>query len=122
MDPLGPTEWLLMRCIWDLGGGNPSEVSEHVKRRYGRGDLLPSTVGILLARLVEKGYLRSGRGPVRIVGRGRPPHVYTPAIPFDTALRVQVARFLDEHQLSAERVTEVLESLFSKPEKSEKPG
>jgi predicted transcriptional regulator len=122
MVPLGPTEWLLMRCIWDLGAANPSEVSEHVKRRYGRPGLLPSTVGILLARLVEKGYLRSSRGPVQIVGRGRPPHVYTPAIPFDTALRVQVERFLDEHQLGAEMVAELLESLFSKPEKREKPG
>ena len=120
--PLGPTEWLLMRCIWDLGAANPSEVAGHVSWCYGRADLFPRTVGILLARLVGKGYLRSSRGPVQIVGRGRPPHVYTSAIPFDTALRIQLEHFLDDHQLDPERVAEVLDSLVTKPEKREKPG
>jgi predicted transcriptional regulator len=93
MVPLAPTEWLLMRCVWDLGEANPLEVAEHLTHRYCR-DFEAKTVGILLARLVRKGYLRFTPG---LVVRGRPPHVYSPLVTPEAAMRRQVEQFLEDH-------------------------
>ena len=112
--PLAPTEWLLMRCVWDLGTANALQVSEHLREHYGRSHE-PSTVGILLSRLVGKGYL-SRRLVLGLVGRGRPPLVYDPAIPFETGFRAQVERFLNEYQVDAESVAEVLETIRAERE------
>lgn len=117
---IAPSEFALMRCIWDLGAANAQQVSEHLTKYYAHRNhpLPPSTVGILLARLVRKGYLRSSPG---LVGRGRPPHVYTPIVTWEDAFRLQVERFLDDYKVDAETLAEVLkESFLIQPTKRKK--
>ena len=108
--PLAPTEWVLMRCVWDLGTANAAQVSVHLREHYGREDLRSGTVGILLARLVEKGYLSYRLGLVPRSG-GRAPHLYSPRVSFEAALRLVVERFLDDHRIDETTLTEVLGTL-----------
>lgn len=88
-----PTEWLAMRCLWDLGSGGQAEVAERALSRYGR-EISPKTVGVLLGRLAARGAVDVE--PVR-AGRGRPYHIYTPRIGCDESLRRQLERFLDQY-------------------------
>jgi len=118
---ISPTEFVLMRCIWDLGAANAQQASEHLAQHYGRTNfpLTPSTIGIFLARLVKKGYLRSSPG---LVGRGRPPHVYVPIVTFEDAFRLQIERFIFDCRTDAETLYETLkESFLSESEESVKP-
>jgi predicted transcriptional regulator len=96
-----------MRCVWDLGTANAAQVSVHLRERYGREDLSPRTVGIFLARLVEKGYLGYRLGLVP-PGGGRAPHLYSPRVCFETALRLAVDRFLADYRIDGETLAEVL--------------
>lgn len=94
-----------MRSIWDLGEANPPDVAEHLRCRYGRGDLGPKTVGILLRRLVTKGFLHS---TPKAVLRGRPPHVYFPLVSEQDALQLQLEKFLQDHKIDDERLADAL--------------
>src|SRR5215210_873609 len=104
--PLSPTEWRLMRCVWDLREATPPQVADHLRTKLGE-ELSPKTVGIFLARLEEKGYLRSSPGPASAV-RGRPAHVYSPLVLLEDSLRRQVQKFLDEHRVDKETLETVL--------------
>ncbi len=108
-----------MRCVWDLGAANAKQVAEHMDERYRRSDLSPSTVGILLARLVTKGYLRFCPGLVPR-GGGRSPHIYSPLVSLEAVLPAQVQRFLDDYRLDAETVAEVLDSLSAERQAAQK--
>lgn len=91
--PLSASEWRLLSCLWDLRSANPAQVADHLQLRL-REALSPKTVGIMLARLENKGYLRSAPGPVL---RGRPPHIYVPLVNREDALRIQIQKFLIDH-------------------------
>lgn len=104
--PLSPIEWLLMRSIWDLGGADPPDVAEHLRSHYERSDLGKKTVGILLRRLVTKGYLCSSPRPVV---RGRPPHVYSPLIGPEDAFELLVEKFLQDHKIDEKALFDALE-------------
>ncbi|HEX4965105.1 MAG TPA: BlaI/MecI/CopY family transcriptional regulator [Thermoanaerobaculia bacterium] len=106
-------DWLLLSCIWDLRSANPIEVSEHLRSRYQR-DLSPKTVGILLARLVEKGFLRSVTGPTP--PRGRPALVYLPLVSRRDALRRQFRHFVETHWITEEDLA-YLEALIEERRK-----
>ena len=95
---LAPMEWLIMTCVWDLGSANAREVSEQLQVRKQRA-LAPKTTGILLARLVEKGYLAASAERQL---RGRALHNYTPLVPRQTALGWQLERFMNDHLLGDE--------------------
>jgi predicted transcriptional regulator len=103
------TEWLLLSCIWDLRSANPIEVAEHLGTRYKR-ELSAKTVGILLGRLVEKGFLRSVTGPVP--PRGRPALIYFPLVSRQDALRRQFQRFVEAHLIQDEDIA-LLEVLLA---------
>jgi predicted transcriptional regulator len=107
------TEWLLLSCIWDLRSANPIEVAEHLGTRYKR-ELSAKTVGILLGRLVEKGFLRSVTGPVP--PRGRPALIYFPLVSRHDALRRQLQRFVETHLIQNEDVA-LLEALLAERRK-----
>jgi len=111
-----------MRCVWDLGSANALEVAEHMYEHYKQREpmLSPSSVGILLSRLVAKGYLRFHLGLVP-PGGGRSPHIYSPLVPFEPVMRRQVQRFLDDSKLDAKMVAEVLDSFFRKAEQEALP-
>ena len=100
--PLSATEWRLMVCIWELRAATPPQVSECLRTKLGE-ELSPKTAGIFLARLEEKGYLRSAPGPALAV-RGRPPHVYSPLVAREDALRRQLQKFLDDHLVEQEDI------------------
>ena len=104
-----------MSCIWDLRAANPPQVAEHLRTRLGE-ELSPKTTGIFLARLEEKGYLRSAPGPA-LAGRGRPPHVYEAVVTREESLRWQLEKFLDDHLLDAD-ILEVLATLLSHQKQS----
>lgn len=106
MTPLHPTEWLLMRAVWDLGPSDPITVSEHVRARYGRS-YDPKTTGVLLSRLVVKGYLQVT--PMSIP-RGRPRHVYSSLVTFEDALRPIIESFLDNYKIDAEALDKAIGS------------
>jgi predicted transcriptional regulator len=91
--PLTPTEWRLMRCVWDLRAANPPQIAGHLRSAFGE-EVGPKTVGIFLARLAKKGYLRSAPGTAV---RGRPPHIYFPLVDYEDALRQQLEKFLEDH-------------------------
>jgi predicted transcriptional regulator len=107
-----------MRCVWDLGSANAQQVTEHAKQRYDT-DLVPSTVGIYLYRMMQKDYLRSTPG---LVGRGRPAHVYIPIVTWEDAFRLQVQRFIEDYKADPETLQKILKESFpSEPEESVKP-
>jgi predicted transcriptional regulator len=91
---------------------------EHYKREEPM--LSPSSVGILLSRLVGKGYLRFHLGLVP-PGGGRSPHIYSPLVAFEPVMRMQVRRFLDNAKLDAKMVAEVLDSIIRKTEQETAP-
>lgn len=96
---LSPTEWQMMSAVWELKEADALEVSRLLSRKWGR--TYPSkTVGILLSRLTQKGYLRF-TAPSS-AGRGRPAHIYSPAISRDAALVVQFTRFLSDYLIVEE--------------------
>ncbi len=108
--PLSVTEWRLMYCVWELGAATPPQVAEHLRTRLGE-EVSPKTSGIFLARLEEKGYLRSAPGPSLSL-RGRPPHVYSPLVSREEALRRQLQKFLDDH-LIEEKDISLLEAFLA---------
>ena len=110
LPPLSPTEWRLMSCIWDLRAANPPQVAEHLRIRLGE-ELSPKTAGIFLARLEEKGYLRSAPGPV-LAGRGRPPHIYQAKVTRDESILRQLEKFLEDHLIDNADLS-LLERLLS---------
>jgi predicted transcriptional regulator len=111
MGPLTNSEWILLNCVWDLGTPTAGEVAEHYERKYPRADfpLSASTIGILLARLVAKRFLRST--PVPPEGRGRPAHVYEVCHPYEKVLRHFVVQILETTKLDAETLARVATSL-----------
>jgi predicted transcriptional regulator len=111
-----PTEWLLLSCLWDLRSANPIEVAAHLRSRYKR-DLSAKTVGILLARMVEKGLLRSVTGPVP--PRGRPALIYFPLVSRQDALRRQFQRFVEAHLIEEEDIAHLLSEYRKPPAKGE---
>jgi predicted transcriptional regulator len=113
LSPLSPTEWRLMSCIWELRAANPPQVSEHLRSSLGE-ELSPKTTGVFLARLEEKGYLRSAPGP-SLAGRGRPPHIYQAVITREESLRRQLEKFLEDHLIDDDSLL-LLKSLLSRRE------
>ena len=111
LSPLSRTAWRLLSCIWDLREANPPQVSEYFQNKFGE-ELNPKTAGIFLARLEDKGYLRSAPGPTR-AGRGRPPHIYQAVIAREESLGWQLEKFLDDHLIDADSL-EFLVTLLSR--------
>lgn len=56
LDPLAPSEWKIMKIVWDLKACAARDVIQAVQDEK---DWSPSTVKTLLRRLVEKGYLKT---------------------------------------------------------------
>ncbi len=110
LPPLSPTEWRLMSCVWDLRAANPPQVSEHLRTRLGE-ELSPKTAGIFLARLEEKGYLRSAPGPT-LAARGRPPHIYQALVTREESLRRQLEKFIEDYLIDDDGLA-LLETLLS---------
>jgi predicted transcriptional regulator len=111
--PLSPAEWRLMSSVWALRVANPPQVSEYF-RALGE-ELSPKTAGILLARLEEKGYLRSEPGPP-LAGRGRPPHFYTAVVTREESLRRLLEKFLKDHRLTDGHSLSALRTLLTQLE------
>src|SRR5262245_59584187 len=61
-DEIQDSEWLVLNCLWELRSANPFEITDRLRTRFHRVDT-PKNVGIMLGRMVEKGYLRSVPGP-----------------------------------------------------------
>jgi predicted transcriptional regulator len=74
-------------------------------------ELSSKTVGIFLARLEEKGYLRSAP-ETALVGRGRPPHVYQALVTREESLHWQLEKFLEDHRIDQD-ILPFLETLLS---------
>ena len=55
LDPLAPSEWKIMKIVWDKKACAARDVIEAVQKEE---DWTPSTIKTLLRRLVEKGYLK----------------------------------------------------------------
>src|SRR5262245_57653316 len=120
--PLSPTEWRLMACIWELRAATAPQVAEHLRTKLGE-EFSAKTVGIFLARLEEKGYLRSASGPALAV-RGRPPHVYSPLEAREAALQRQLRKFLEDHLIEQEDIA-LLETFLGQDrevERGKAPG
>jgi len=118
--PLSATEWRLMFCVWELRAATPPQVAEHLRTQLGE-KVSPKTAGIFLARLEEKGYLRSAPGPSQAV-RGRPPHVYSPLVSREDALRRQLQKFLDDHLIEEKDISLLEAFLAQSREQVKVPG
>jgi predicted transcriptional regulator len=106
--PLSPIEWQVMASVWSLGEADALRVSNLLRER--RRNCPPKTAGVYLARLEDKGYLRS-EPTQESAGRGRPAHVYFPLVSREKALAAQLERFLDEHPLQDGEV-QILQDLL----------
>jgi predicted transcriptional regulator len=98
--PLPPGEWAIFVCVWELGYANAGEVSAQLRDRRLK-DFAPSTAGVLLARLANKGYLEI---ETKRQSRGRPLHYYRPLVSRDTALEWQLQHFFRDHLLTCKDV------------------
>lgn len=98
LEPLSPSEWDVLACVYDLHSANPLQVSKQLSLRNLRS-FAPSTCGVLLARVAQKGYLSVE--PER-QARGRPLHIYTPTVPWQMALRRQFEKFLEAYRVDDE--------------------
>ena len=117
MKALTPSEWLVLRSVWDLGEGTAFQVSQRLAY-YGR-TYDAKTVGIFLSRIARMGYLEAR--PVPVAARGRARHVYRPLLSMEEALQVQVAQFLRVHGIEAETCARALEA-FMEAEACEPPA
>ena len=54
--PLTPSEWKIMRIVWERKKGGSRDICHEAGEKYGWS---PSTVKTLLSRLVNKGYLKT---------------------------------------------------------------
>ncbi len=89
----------MMSAVWELKEADALEVSRFISRNLGR--TYPSkTAGVLLSRLAQKGYLCFTTP--HSAGRGRPAHIYSPAVSREAALVVQFSRFLSDYRIEAE--------------------
>lgn len=93
---LAPLEWRIMKCVWDLGSADPIEITKHLRTSYQSEDYSPKTIGVVLLRLLHKGYVEFTAQPA---GRGRPRHVYTPLVTKTSVLRMHFDKFLDDYLL-----------------------
>lgn len=88
LERLSTAQWQILRICWDLGEEfSGTEVWENYTRRY-TGVRDYRTVGTLLKRLVDRGYLAS-----RADGR---PLVYRVVVAREMIARSQFAHLLDE--------------------------
>jgi predicted ArsR family transcriptional regulator len=94
-----------MTVLWELKLAKPGGIASHLRLSF---DLNVSVkrVRILLARLEELGYVRSGKGPR--LGRGRPSLLYAPALARDEALRQQLEKFLEDYILDRSALALIL--------------
>ena len=106
---LAPLEWRIMKCVWDLGAADPIEITKHLRTNYRTEDYNPKTIGVVLLRLLHKGYVQF---TAQAAGRGRPRHVYTPLVTKASVLRMHFDRFLDDYLLDQEDI-EALEAYLS---------
>ena len=104
LGPLAYLEWHVLECLYDLGSGDAVDVADELRRRKLRV-YHPSTTGIFLARVAEKGYLSF---TVERQRRGRPRHTYRPAVPREAAIRRLLQHLLDLHALKVEDVQQVI--------------
>lgn len=56
LDPIAPSEWKIMKIIWDKKSCAARDVIEEVQKVE---NWAPGTIKTLLRRLVEKGYLKT---------------------------------------------------------------
>ena len=117
MDPaedresLTVSDWQLMSAVWDLGGGEASEVAREVSAKFGR-TITAKSASILLSRLADRGWLRSELVPPN--RRGRPAFVYSPVMPRRLALEAQFRGFVKEHGIVPEDLP-VLQTVLTPP-------
>jgi predicted transcriptional regulator len=107
LEPLSPSEWDVLACVYDLRSANPFQVSKQLRLRNLRS-FAPSTCGVLLGRVAQKGYLTV---TTERQARGRPLHIYTPTVPWQMALRRQFEKFLEAYRVDGERL-ETLASIL----------
>ena len=98
LEPLSPSEWDVLACVYDLRSANPLQISKQLGLRNLRS-FAPSTCGVLLARVAQKGYLTV---TTERQARGRPLHIYTPTVPWRMALTRQFERFLEAYRVGGE--------------------
>ncbi len=104
LKPLAYSEWQILVCVYDLRSANPLQVAEQLRRRH-LHPFAPSSCGVLLARVANKGYLSVE--PER-QARGRPLHIYTPTLPKQIALRRQFEHFLHLYLVDDDEDVETL--------------
>lgn len=61
---LTQAEWKIMKIVWEIGSGSSREVIEIADKRH---QWAPTTVKTLLAKIVEKGYLRTEEDGTRFI-------------------------------------------------------
>ena len=82
---LSPSEWEIMRICWRLGRANVREILKEDLKKKNRDY---RTILTFVSRIVRKGYLE-----VEMVGNT---NYYTPALPQEKGVKVEVDRFLKE--------------------------
>jgi hypothetical protein len=121
--PLSPTEVLILKYLWELGGKARAKAVAKMLREYhdrtslslpySSSELTDTTITTLLYRMRDKGYVRTippevprfGSGP------GRPAHIYIPIISYKEGLRRYFEGLLEDLPLNAEDF-EILKSVL----------
>lgn len=117
---LGPSEWLIMRCLWDLGRANSVELAEHAATVYGR-EMSANTAATFLSRLVHKGYA-AFYVPEPNQQRGRPAHVYVPTEKREEHVVRQFGKWRDNYLLDESDLRLVQAALEAELGKGKKRG
>jgi|GraSoiStandDraft_8_1057269.scaffolds.fasta_scaffold35425_2 predicted transcriptional regulator len=104
---LSPSEW---RGFWILSRRHPltiAEIGRELARlEPGEPPLNDNTVRTFVKRLQGKGYLAVD------ASAGRDLLAYRPSVPYETALRFHVSRFLDQFALGGRADLEILRAVL----------
>lgn len=89
-----------MLVVWRLGKCTAGEILANI----GSNRWLYTTLTTFLNRIVKKGYLKSTTAP----GLRYNQNLYSPAVAFDDAMRVEIALFIDTTMGREPRAVELL--------------
>jgi len=89
---LAPSEWKIFALLTRHNPLSTSEITQELNRQNDpRHAVTDGTVRSLVKRILDKGYLTT------IANDQRSAIVYSPSVPFETALRLHVNNFLDQY-------------------------
>ncbi len=110
-ESLPPGLWRLLWCIFDLESADPVQIAEHLESKY-RVECNPKLAGVLLLRLVERGFVRAAPRPR--AGRGRPLNVYTATMSREAALQRQMEAILDQYLIREGKDLDIVEAVLQR--------